>query len=708
MQCPECTQRVRNLRNYYMKNSPVSVVGYPPWKVQRTMMLFYQGWREGVHQPTTRLRRAYGEQYMQAHMEPIIDPEELIVGQPDLHPLSDTEQVLHDQYDDIYRNVIPPNRGRADHMGLDYGKLLQVGVHGLLDEIHANDAKLDLFNADDLAKHEFNLGCEMELQGLLMLAQHYVEKARAMAQEANEPRKSELLEIARVLEKVPANPAETLREALQSVHFYTFSLLGIYSAGRPDQYLYPYFRHDMDNGILTLSQAQELLDCFCLHYITNMCSWAAAGFEVGGRTRDGKAVENELTWMFLESIRHTRSADPSVGLAVTSETSPELLKYAAEIVAEGHTHPAFWNDQGITDSMIRNGYSEYDAHWWTHSTCVEITPIAKSGVSITSPYVNVLKVLLDALDEAQDGISFDDLIELFRKHMNAQMVKDIYQENMWQMERSRNGNDPFRASCLTDNCIALGKSHECGGAPYNFIEPNMLGMLNTIESLNIIWNLVYVEKRLSLSKFREICKSNYENQEELRQYIIRKLPHFGNNETFSDALAKRVSDIVLESCSPLRSYRGAKIIPGAFSYREHAIQGRLTPASPDGRKACMPLTSGSDPVQGYDTSGPTASLLSTAMWQPTRFLGGTAVNMKLAKNTPNLSDVIVSLVKTYMQIGGSELQISIADTDTLLAAQTNPEAYQDLLVRIGGYSDFFVRIDKDMQDEIIRRACFNA
>ena len=155
MQCPECTQRVRNLRNYYMKNSPVSVVGYPPWKVQRTMMLFYQGWREGVHQPTTRLRRAYGEQYMQAHMEPIIDPEELIVGQPDLHPLSDTEQVLHDQYDDIYRNVIPPNCGRADHMGLDYGKLLQVGVHGLLDEIHANDAKLDLFNADDLAKRAF-------------------------------------------------------------------------------------------------------------------------------------------------------------------------------------------------------------------------------------------------------------------------------------------------------------------------------------------------------------------------------------------------------------------------------------------------------------------------------------------------------------------------------------------------------------------------
>ncbi len=407
--------------------------------------------------------------------------------------------------------------------------------------------------------------------------------------------------------------------------------------------------------------------------------------------------------MFLNSIRHTHSADPSIGLIVTEKTSDEILKFAGEIVAEGFTHPAFWNNQGIIDSMLSHGYKPEDARWWTHSTCVEITPIACSGVSITSPYVNTLKVLLSVLEKADDSATFEELVQGYGKSMRKQMHDDIFVENMWQLERCRNGNDPYRVSVLTDDCLLRGKSNESGGAKYNFIEPNMLGLMNVTESLNVIYHLVFKEKRLTLSEFKRILAENYANDEALRQYILQRIPHFGNNDAFSDALAKRIADLTLDACKPLRTFRGAEVIPGAFSYREHAIQGRETPASPDGRKAYTPLTSGSDPVQGYDRSGPTASLLSTVSWQPSRFLGGTAINLKLSKTTPNLADVVVALVKTYVQTGGSELQINVADADILKEAQLDPEAYGDLLVRIGGYSDFFVRIDKDMQDEIIRR-----
>ena len=703
MKCPERTQRIAFLREYYAEHSPVAKFGYAPWKVQRSEALYVKGWIENKNALTTRLRRAEAERYVQVNQEPVIFPQELLVGQPDYHPFTLEEEAEYNELHRLYCDVIPEKRGRSDHLGLDYEKLLRLGVYGLIDEIKAYDEKLDLFTAEGLEKHEFYVGCLTELDGLLILEKHYAAEARRQAEEADEKRKAELLKLAETLDRVPAYPARTFYEALQSVHFYTFSLYGIYSAGRPDQYLYPFYRHDIDSGIMNDEESQELIDCFCLHYMTNMCSWAAAGFEVGGQTRSGQFVENELTWMFLNSIRHTHSADPSIGLIVTEKTSDEILKFAGEIVAEGFTHPAFWNNQGIIDSMLSHGYKPEDARWWTHSTCVEITPIACSGVSITSPYVNTLKVLLSVLEKADDSATFEELVQGYGKSMRKQMHDDIFVENMWQLERCRNGNDPYRVSVLTDDCLLRGKSNESGGAKYNFIEPNMLGLMNVTESLNVIYHLVFKEKRLTLSEFKRILAENYANDEALRQYILQRIPHFGNNDAFSDALAKRIADLTLDACKPLRTFRGAEVIPGAFSYREHAIQGRETPASPDGRKAYTPLTSGSDPVQGYDRSGPTASLLSTVSWQPSRFLGGTAINLKLSKTTPNLADVVVALVKTYVQTGGSELQINVADADVLKEAQLDPEAYGDLLVRIGGYSDFFVRIDKDMQDEIIRR-----
>ena len=255
---------------------------------------------------------------------------------------------------------------------------------------------------------------------------------------------------------------------------------------------------------------------------------------------------------------------------------------------------------------------------------------------------------------------------------------------------------------LIHDCLERGTSNDAGGARYNQLEPNILGMQNVTESLNVIKRLVFDEHRLTLEDFQNILTNNYEGNEELLHYIRNKVTHFGTADKETNALAKRVADLVLDTFSDMMTVRGAKIIPGAFSYREHETQGSLTPASPDGRTTGMPLNDGSCPVQGYDNLGPTLSLASTVAWEPSRFLGGTSVNVKI--NRGAAPEKIAALIRGYLQTHGTQLQFNIVDTKTLLDAQKNPEAHRDLLVRIGGYSDFFVTIPKSLQDEIISRS----
>ena len=194
---------------------------------------------------------------------------------------------------------------------------------------------------------------------------------------------------------------------------------------------------------------------------------------------------------------------------------------------------------------------------------------------------------------------------------------------------------------------------------------------------------------------------NYENQGDLLLYIRNKVAHFGTGDAEANKIAKMVSDMVLKTFDPMTTVRGAKIIPGAFSYRDHEKHGRVTPASPDGRKAGMPLNDGSSPVQGYDNMGPTLSLASTVAWEPSRFLGGTSVNVKINKGVE--PQKIAALIRGYMKTHGSQIQFNIVDSQTLIDAKKHPEMYKDLLVRIGGYSDFFVTIPERLQDEIISR-----
>jgi formate C-acetyltransferase len=320
------TERINFLKDYYLNNSQMVLNrDLVPWKCHKSLYLYVEGWVNNAMAPTVRIRRSLAEAYMLKNIKPVICNKELIVGQPDFSPFEEDEQILFEEYKKIYEEGMPPIKGRADHLALDYEKLLEKGIEGVIEEIKEKLDSIDAYDGRQAEHYEFYKCCLIELEGVLVLAENYKNYALKLADSAEGKEKKEYLELADVLSRVPAKPARTFREALQSIHLFLYSLFGIYSAGRPDQYLYPYYEKDIKEGIITKVQVQELIDCFYLQYMNNMSGWAAASFMIGGRDKNGKAVENDLTWHFLRAIEHTHIPDPIVGFCVTNETSKEIF-----------------------------------------------------------------------------------------------------------------------------------------------------------------------------------------------------------------------------------------------------------------------------------------------------------------------------------------------------------------------------------------------
>lgn len=697
------TERIPFLKDYYLNNSPMVLNrDLVPWKCHKSLYLYVEGWIKNIDAPTVRLRRSMAEAYMLENMKPVICKKELIVGQPDFSPFEPDEQIQFEEYQKIYKKGIPVIQGSADHTALDYEKLLEKGIEGVMEEIKEKLDAIDIYDGRQAEHYEFYKCCLIELDGVLSLAENYKNYAIALADKAEGEEKKEYMELADILSRVPAKPAKTFRDALQSIHLFLYSLFGIYSAGRPDQYLYPYYENDIKEGVMTEVQAQELIDCFFLQYMNNMSAWAAASFMIGGRDKSGKAVENRLTWHFLTAIEHTHIPDPNVGLCVTNETSKELLKYACEMIKAGHGQPQIWNNDGITKSMIERGYDKEASNWFTQATCVEIIPIACSGISITSPYTNILNIFLESFRKCDNTMTFDQIYGSFEKEFENNLKQILLEGSLFQLERKRNTTDPVRISAFINDCIERGLSNDSGGARYNDIQPNMLGMTNVIESLNVVKELIFNEQKLTVDEFNEILKNNYEGSEDILAYIKNKVPHFGTDTKETNSLAKRVADTVVNTLKKFITFRGANFVPGAFSYRNHEYHGSYTPASPDGRRAGDVLADGSCPVQGYDNQGPTLSLNATTSWEPLRFLGGISVNVKIS---PSMStEQIIALIEGYIKQNGMQLQFNVVDTKVLKDAQKNPDQYADLIVRIGGYSDYFTKIPKRLQDDVISRS----
>ncbi len=716
------TERVAKIKSAYLRLTvPAMKDPYHPEKYHlyntgegdRMLTLGYlRGYEKNSQAVTTRLRTSYAEAEELYEAKPLILDDELLLGHLYLPEYTAEEQ---EEYDRLYASFLMSSHvapcSRKDHICPDFEKLLRLGINGLRDEIRERMKELDrsvpnLYPAmDEVKQYEFYECCLIELDAVSDLAARYAEEALRLAEESPEPRRSELLRLGRMLHRVPDEPATDFYEALQSIQFFLSTLFGLYPLGRPDRYLYPFYERDIQSGKLTREFAQELIDNFCLCVSDRVFSRAACGFIVGGSDENGDLVENDLTYLFITALDHLQLPDPNGALAVRSDTGDELLAYAVDVLSHGTSHPAFYNDRAIVDSLIRNyGIHPRDAVNYIHSTCAEISVIGKSK-TFTTPFVLDLPKLLREAAKNEDCSDFDTLYNAYIERVRAETRRRAWRYASKILESARVGNDAMRICALIDDCLATGKSIYEGGARYMFVQPIFVGFATAVDSLIALSELVYKQKRLSLAELNEVTDRNFEGDEPLRQTLIHKIPHYGNDNPRADEMAARLAKSLQAIFEGGDIPMAAQMMPGTFSYINHATLGEKMSATFDGRRAGYSYSDGCSATQGADVNGPTAMILSLTSWEQSRLLGGMVVNMKFGKEqfSERKKGNLQAMIRAFMERGGIELQINVVDRATLEDARIHPEAHRDLLVRIGGYSDYFVRLTPTLQQEIIDR-----
>ncbi len=694
-------KRIEYLRQCALHNTPCA---------DRFFLFFYKMYNADKRKSEYQ---KYADAFYYALSEyiPTIFCGELIVGSA----VSNMGLLEQNEWETKYYNiararVAKAGAGQDSHMAIDYELVLSKGLYGIIDTI--NQKLLSCGGEKD----EFYNACKKCLEGVILYSSHYADEAQRQAKtQLDEKRKAELEEIARICRKVPAYPAESFYEAVQSVHFISHCLsfnpfrMGFqqFQLGHPDRYLLPYYEKDIASGKLTKQQAQLLLDCLGIQINMRVPNGLSSGYMVGGRYADGKPVANELTEMLMQVIDDIRLVYPSVGLCYNSDMDDKYIEKACEILSHGRSHPAIFGDDTIAKGLISYGIPKEDAHNYIHSTCVEITPVAASNVWVASPYTNMAQVLLDIMDKEYP--SFDALLYALFAHIDEIIHNNCTYFNELRIKRAENSMNPL-LSCVVNDCIERGCDIEKGGARYNWIMPSFVGMANLVDSLYTLKKLVFDQKEYSVLQLMQILSQDFEGNEPLKQRILNTIPKYGNDNDNIDKYFGMITEHIIARCKEYQAiHTDGKFIPSVFCWIMHEEFGRQTSATPDGRSAGFPLGDGSGPCQGREMNGPTASILSSTKWAHHELIGGVAVNMKFSKSSlgENSVTTMKNLVKTYIARGGFEMQINVVDKATLEDAVKHPGNYRDLVVRVGGYSDYFTRLSSHMQQEVILRTEHN-
>ena len=700
-------KRIEKLRTHALNCKPSNA----EW-----VYLFAKGFLESAKKEKAYCCRfAAATAYMLENAQPVIDEDELIVGKMSCRALTQTEQA---EWENLKKYSLPSKPrlgGQASHLAVDYDKLLALGADGIIRDAAERAEKLDLTIPENLEKYNFYQSCIIALGGLCRLADQYAALASELAEKCvDEKRKNELKKIAENCRNVPKKPARTFYEAVQSASFLTFCLSGpdtlLYQLGRPDRYLLKFYINDIENRVISREFAQELIDCMGLLYNEYIPGGLAVGYMVGGRDENGRDVTNDLTYMFIESIGHIRMIYPGVGLCCNNGTPDNLLELSCDMLGKGYSHPALFNDDVIIKGLQYYGLPYSEACNYIHSTCVEITPVASSATWVASPYVNLVQLLLDTIGIKKENSvcvefeTFEKLQEAFFNNLSAVIKKNIIEQNLLQLERTKFSFNPL-LSCFVNDCMQKGMDIESGGARYNWIMPSFVGVGNVADSFGVINEMVYKNKAVTIPELAVILENNFNGYEEKKQLFQNRVDKYGNDIDTADFYVSEITGMIAQECKKYSTYRKGKLVPSLFCWVMHNEFGKNTMASPDGRTEGFPLGDGSGPAQGREKHGPTASILSSTKWDHYPFIGGIAVNMKFSKKMFNdeSKKKLMSLIKTFMMRGGFEIQINAVDKDVLLKAVKTPELYGDLVVRVGGYSDYFVRLSPSMQAEVIER-----
>ncbi|HOW24440.1 MAG TPA: glycyl radical protein [Bacteroidales bacterium] len=620
------------------------------------------------------------------------------------------------------------------------GKIYRKGFLDLKDQIRKNMEKLD-FYADPQAmdKREELRAMEIVADALILYAERHAQELEKLADGEPDPsRKAELNELAAICRRVPAHAPQTFHEALQ---YYWFVHLGVitetnpwdsFNPGRLDQHLYPFYKRETEAGTLTKERAKEILQSFWVKFnnhpappkvgVTALESNTYTDFaliNVGGLTSDGKDAVNEMSYLILDVIEEMRLLQPSSMVQISKQNPDNLLKRAARILKTGFGQPSIFNTDSIIQELMRQGKSIEDARNGGASGCVESGAFGTEAYWLTG-YFNLTKVLEITLNNGFDprtgkqiGLqtgdvtsftAFDQVMEAFEKQLRHFIDIKIKGNNIIEKLFGDYIPVPF-LSLLVDDCIDNARDYNRGGARYNTSYIQGVGLGSITDILTSLRYNVFDTTKVTMAEMLDALKSNFEGCDELRFDLVYNTPKYGNDDDYADQHAVSVFNMFYQAVNDRPTARGGKFRINMLPTTSHVYFGSVIGATPDGRKAGLPLSEGISPFQGSDKKGPTAVLKSAARIDHLK-TGGTLLNQKF---TPQLFEgergieSLVQLIRSYFRMDGHHIQFNVVNADTLRDAQKFPEKYQDLIVRVAGYSDYFNDLGKDLQDEIIRR-----
>jgi formate C-acetyltransferase len=557
----------------------------------------------------------------------------------------------------------------------------------------------------------------MALEGLSSMISNAAACARAAETRENQLqfRRLELDEMARAAEWVAHGPPRTFREAVQLLWFVILGVQYADSAhlvvpGHLDRTLAPYYFDDLEAGRISREEALQLIECLYILVNETVPDGLAVSVMVGGRDEHGEDVTNDLSYLCLQALRRTNLVYPTVGVCTHSGTPDALINLVVDLIAEGYSTPAFFGDETIQRGLARLEVPPAERSRYINSTCVEITPSGASNVWVASPYYNLSAVLLEELfdekwEDAEEA-DFDDFLTAYFTRLERAVVEGAERQNQLRRDRARLGGKPLQ-SVFTRDCIETGRDIDRGGARYNWIECSFVGLANAADSLYAVREEVFRKKTTDIATLRSALAADFANAEVLRQRLANAYPKYGQGDEEVDSLVGKIVEEADRICQGIRvEPNGSRYVPGAFVWIMHERLGRQTGATPDGRRAFTPFADGAGPAQGRESNGPTAAILSTTSWDHGRLIGGVAFNMKFTADllqTDAGKSGLRTLLLTYLRRGGFEVQVNVVDVRTLRDAAAHPEEHRDLVVRVGGYTDYFTRLTPQMQQEVIRR-----
>jgi len=646
----------------------------------------------------------------------------------------------------LYKTFLPASSPVSNmhqaHTCPSYERVLLKGLKGIREEVEEHLGKLDLTKKENVDKLHFYKAVSITIEGAISFAKRYAALARSMAgNEADTRRRKELEKIARTCEWVPENPARSFYEALQSTWLSYLVIMNEnwgpgQSFGRMDQYLYPYYKKDTENGVISREEALELLKMFfvklnglttpfCDEYVKGQPGFAMLScITIGGVDEKGNDALNDLSYLFLEAEDEIGLSSEEIVVRVNRKNPDAFLIRACEVAKKLRGKLKFVGDEAIIDQFLFDGKPVEYARDYVITGCF-IPAIPGRSHDYGGDFLNLALILELALNNGISRVtgerlgpetgdprrfnSYEEVWEAFKKQIAFQIHQLIPIRIVYAKLFAEFCQYPFMSS-FYERCIEKGIDWSNGGtAPHNTYAIWVSGSADAGDSLAGIKQVVFDDRKLTMDRLITALDNNFEGEKEI-QSLLKKAPKFGNDDDYVDTLVNDVLSFTSDEAAKYCSVDGAKSNIAAGTTTTFLPLGYMVGALPNGRKATEPIADGGlSPAQGCNVSGPTATMRSASKLDHLKITGGSVLNMRF--NQEALKDEskmrkFAALLRTYFEGGGHLVQFNITGSATFREAQKNPDKYRDLLVRVATYSAYFVDLPKDLQDDIIARTEF--